>query len=168
MPRKRACSLFCSSSFSSRGVMKKTSAISLLLFVFLSFVPAYAHHLAVVVAKDTSVDGITSTNLAKIFKAETRKWPDGKNVVVVLHRDSLTQLETLERLNKMTETELRSLLAAHKDSIFLVDTDVDLLKIVQTTPGAIGLVDVRAINDKVKVVKVDGKLPLEDGYLPHH
>jgi len=38
---------------------------------------------------------------------------------------------------------------------------------VQTVPGAIGLVDVRSINDKVKVLKVDGKLPLENGYLPH-
>jgi len=148
--------------------MKRTGAISVLLFVLLSFIPSYAHHLAVVVAKDNDVDGITSANLSKIFKAEIKKWPDGKNVIVVLHRDSITQLQTLERLNKMSEAELRSLLAAHKDSIFLVDTDVDLLKIVQTTPGAIGLVDVHNINDKVKVVKVDGKLPLEDGYLPHH
>lgn len=148
--------------------MKKTSAISLLLFVFLSFVPAYGHHLAVVMAKDTNVDGITSTNLAKIFKAETKKWPDGKNVVVVLHKDSLTQMETLERLSKLSEADLRAIIAAHKDSILLADTDVDLLKMVQTIPGAIGLVDVRSINDKVKVVKVDGKLPLEDGYLPHH
>src|SRR5215510_9315445 len=104
----------------------------------------------------------------KELRLQTRQWPDSKNIIVVLHRDSITQLETLERLNKMSEAELRSLLAAHKDSIFLVDTDVDLLKIVQTTPGAIGLVDVHNINDKVKVVKVDGKLPLEDGYLPHH
>jgi len=148
--------------------MKRFSTISVLLFVLVSFVPSYAHHLAVVVAKDNDVDGITSANLAKIFKTETKKWPDGKSVVVVLHRDSITQLETLERLNKMSESEVRSLLAAHKDSIFLVDSDVDLLKLVQSTPGAIGLVDVRAINDKVKVVKVDGKLPLEDGYLPHH
>jgi len=28
-------------------------------------------------------------------------------------------------------------------------------------------VDVRSINDHVKVVKVDGKLPMESGYLPH-
>jgi len=148
--------------------MKRFSAISVFLFVVLSFVPSYAHHLAVVVAKDNDVDGITTTNLAKIFKAETKKWPDGKNVVVILHRDSLAQMEILARLNKMSQDELRTFIAAHKDSIFLVDSNVDLLKLVQTTPGAIGLVDVRAINDHVKVVKVDGKLPLEDGYLPHH
>jgi len=31
----------------------------------------------------------------------------------------------------------------------------------------VGLVDVRSINDQVNVVRVDGKLPMEDGYLPH-
>ena len=148
--------------------MKRSSTISVLLFLLLSFVPSYAHHLAVVVAKGTDIDGMTTANLAKIFTAETKRWPDGKAVVVVLHRQSVAQQEILERLGKMTGTELNACFAAHKDSILLVDSDAELLKLVQTTPGAIGLVDVRSINDKVKVVKVDGKLPLEDGYLPHH
>lgn len=148
--------------------MKRSGSISIFLFVLLSFVPSYAHHLAVVVAKGAEVDGITSANLAKILTAETKRWPDGKAVVVVLHRTSVAQQEILERLGKMTGTELNACFSAHKDSILLVDTDAELLKLVQTTPGAIGLVDVRSINDKVKVVKVDGKLPLEEGYLPHH
>lgn len=149
--------------------MKKSGSISIFLFLLLSFVPAYAHHLAVVVAKGAEVDGMTSANLAKILTAETKRWPDGKAVVVVLHRQSVAQEEILERLGKMTGTEVTACFAAHKDSIVLVDSDAELLKLVQTTPGAIGLVDVRSINnDKVKVVKVDGKLPLEDGYLPHH
>lgn len=148
--------------------MKKSSAISVLLFLVVAFVPCYAHHLAVVVAKDNGVDSISSTSLAKMFKGETRKWPDGKSIVVVLQKDSPSQMETLERLNKMSGSDLKALIAAHKDSIFLADTTVDVLKMVQTIPGAIGLVDVHSINDKVKVVKVDGKLPLEEGYLPHH
>ena len=148
--------------------MKKSGAISVLLFVILAFAPCYAHHLAVVVAKDSSVESITSANLVKMFKAETKKWPDGKNVILVLHKDSPGQMATLERLNKMSESDLKALLAAHKDSVVLAETDADLLKMVQTTPGAIGLVDVHSINDKVKVLKVDGKLPLEEGYLPHH
>jgi ABC-type phosphate transport system substrate-binding protein len=148
--------------------MKKSSAIGVLLFMLVAFVPCYAHHLAVVVAKDNQIESVTSANLAKLFKAETRKWPDGKSVVLVLHRDSATQMETLERLEKVTASDLKAFLASHSDSVHLADTDVDLLKFVETVPGAIGLVDVRSINDKVKVLKVDGKLPLEDGYLPHH
>lgn len=148
--------------------MKRSSSISVLLFLLLSFVPAYAHHVAVVVAKGNDVEGITTSSLAKFFTAETKRWPDGKSVVVILHRQSVAQMEILERLSKISSSDLQTFLSAHKDSIVLVDSDLELLKLVQTTPGAIGLVDVRSINDKVKVVKVDGKLPLEDGYLPHH
>src|SRR5215471_12883142 len=108
--------------------MKRSGAISVLLFIVCTFIPSYAHHLAVVVAKDNGMDEITSSNLAKMFKAETRKWPDGKNVVVILRRDSVAQMQTLERLDKMTEADLKAFLAAHKDSVFLADTDVDLLK----------------------------------------
>lgn len=148
--------------------MKRSGSLCVFLFVLLSFVPSYAHHLAVVVGKGNDVDGMTSANLARILTAENRRWPDGKNVIIILHRQSVVQMEILCRLGKMSETELQAFLAAHKDSIFLVDSDPELLNLVQRTPGAIGLVDVRSINDKVKVVKVDGKLPLEDGYLPHH
>jgi ABC-type phosphate transport system substrate-binding protein len=73
----------------------------------------------------------------------------------------------LERLNKMTADELKALIAAHKDSIVMADSDADVLKIVQTTPGAIGLVDVRSVDNTINVVRVDGKLPMESGYLPH-
>lgn len=148
--------------------MKRSGSLCVFLFVLLSFVPSYAHHLAVVVGKGNDVDGMTSANLARILTAENRRWPDGKNVIIILHRQSAVQMEILRRLGKMSGTELETFLAAHKDSIFLVDSDPELLNLVQRTPGAIGLVDVRSINDKVKVVKVDGKLPLEDGYLPHH
>ena len=73
---------------------------------------------------------------------------------------------TLRKLNNMTEAELKARLGAHKDSVILVDSDSDVLDTVDSTPGAIGLVEVRAVNGQVKVVKVDGKLPLELGYLP--
>jgi hypothetical protein len=48
-----------------------------------------------------------------------------------------------------------------------VDSDQDVLALVESTPGAVGLVDVRSVTDRVKIVHVDGKLPMEDGYLPH-
>jgi hypothetical protein len=28
-------------------------------------------------------------------------------------------------------------------------------------------VEVRSMNDRVNIVRVDGKMPMEDGYLPH-
>lgn len=39
--------------------------------------------------------------------------------------------------------------------------------VVESNLGAIGLVEVHSIDDQVNVLRVDGKLPLEGGYLPH-
>src|SRR5579871_4435846 len=52
-------------------------------------------------------------------------------------------------------------------AIMVVDSDEDLVNKVASLPGAVGVVDVYAINSSVAVVRVAGKLPLEPGYLLH-
>ena len=144
---------------------QRLAALPVFLTMFLT--PCFAHHMAVVVNKDNNVGNLTAVHLSKIFRSETKKWPDGKVVVLVLHRNSDGETETLERLNKMSDAEWKALIAAHKDSIQITDSDADVLKIVQSTPGAVGLVDVRSVDNTVTVIRVDGKLPMEAGYLPH-
>jgi ABC-type phosphate transport system substrate-binding protein len=139
----------------------------LFAFMMFSLLPCFAHHIAVVVNKDNGLGEVSSAHLAKILRLEVKKWHDGKDVILVLHKNSGGEMTTLERLNKMSSNELKSFLAAHQGSITTVDSDEDVLKVVETMPGAVGLVDVRSINDQVNVVRVDGKLPMEDGYLPH-
>ena len=46
----------------------------------------------------------------------------------------------------------------------IVDSDEELLKAVEVTPGAVGVVDVYSINSAVKVLRIDGKLPFDVGY----
>jgi ABC-type phosphate transport system substrate-binding protein len=123
--------------------------------------------MAVVVNKDNAVQNVTSAHLAKIFKGDMKKWADGTNVVLVLHNGSPDEMSTLERLNKLSMPEVKAFIAAHKDSVRLVETDADVIETVATIPGAIGFVEGRSITDRVAVVKVDGKLPMEAGYLPH-
>ena len=147
--------------------MKFSRICCLFGFVMFSLLPCFAHHMAVVVNKDNSIGDVNSAHLAKIIRLEVKKWHDGKDVILVLHKDSAGEMSTLERLSKMSASELKSFIAAHQGSITTVDSDEDVLKVVETTPGAVGLVDVRSINDQVNVVRVDGKLPMEDGYLPH-
>jgi ABC-type phosphate transport system substrate-binding protein len=136
-------------------------------FLLFCLTPCFAHHIAVVVNKDNGVANVTSAHLAKIVRGEVKKWPDGKNIVIVLHKDSAGETETLEHLNKMSDAEWKTFLAAHKDSIVFVDTDAEVIKLVQGEEGAIGMIDVHSIDNSVNVVHVDGKLPMEFGYLPH-
>jgi hypothetical protein len=67
----------------------------------------------------------------------------------------------------MSDSDLQSLLATHKNSIKMAATDAGVIDLVESTPGAVGLVEVNSINGSINVVKVDGKLPTEAGYLPH-
>ena len=123
--------------------------------------------MAVVVDNSNPNAAITSAHLSRIFKLELRKWPGGKEVVVVLHKNSNGELIALERLGKMSPGELSSVVDSHKADIKFVDSDAEVLRAVESTPGAVGLVDFRSVDGHVKVVKVDGKFPSEAGYLPH-
>ncbi|HTW56759.1 MAG TPA: substrate-binding domain-containing protein [Terriglobales bacterium] len=147
--------------------MRIRSAVYACAFLFASLSPCFAHHMAVVVNKDNTIENVSSAHLGRLLRAEVKKWPDGRNVVLVLHKDSEGETETLERLNKMSASEWRAFLAAHKEEIVFVDSDADVIKLVQAEPGAIGLIDVRSIDNSINVVHVDGKLPMEFGYLPH-
>lgn len=46
----------------------------------------------------------------------------------------------------------------------IVENDEDLLRTVEATAGAVGIIDVYSINSSVKVLRLDGKLPFDLGY----
>lgn len=137
------------------------------LFVLLAVAPAFAHHMAVVMGKESHVSALSSAELSKIFRAEVRKWPDGKPIALVLHRSSPGEAITLERLHRMSAGEWQAWMAEHKPMIQFVSSDEEVLSYVERVPGSIGLVDVRSVNSRVSIIRIDGKLPMEAGYLPH-
>jgi hypothetical protein len=67
----------------------------------------------------------------------------------------------------MSAADWKAFVAAHREGIVFVDSDADVLRTVQSEPGAVGLIEVHSIDNRVNVVHVDGKLPMEFGYLPH-
>jgi len=143
------------------------SFCSVVLLALASTVPCFAHHMAVVVSKQNAVSNMPAAHLGKIFRAEVKKWPDGKVITLVLHRDSAGETLTLQHLNKMTPQQWHAWVAEHKDTVKILDSDDEVLTYVESTPGAIGLVDVRTVTNRVNIVRVDGKVPMEEGYLPH-
>jgi hypothetical protein len=73
----------------------------------------------------------------------------------------------VQKLFNMTPADLKAALPKINETrtvISIVDSDADLLRTVGATPGAVGIVDVYAINSSVKVIRVDGKLPFDVGY----
>ena len=71
------------------------------------------------------------------------------------------------KLFQMPPNEVKSAIAKLNETravVRIVDSDEELLRTVEATPGAVGVLDVYAINSTVKVLRVDGKLPFDVGY----
>jgi len=126
-----------------------------------------AKTLAVIVDKSNTLAGITAADLSKVFKFDSRKWPDGRDVVLVLPGPATPEMQILvEKLYHMPPGEVKNLVASHKN-VVIANSEEQMLKSVETIPGAVGLVDVYDITSRVNILRIDGKLPLEQGYLLH-
>jgi hypothetical protein len=145
-----------------RGVLR---TVTLALLGVCLAATSQAKQLAVIVDKTNNLAGMSAGDLSKLFKFDNRKWPDGRNVVLVLRDPSTPEMKTaLEKLYHMQLEELKTLLSSHRNGVVIVKSEEELLKAVESIPGAVGLVDVYSITSRVRVLKVDGKLPLEQGY----
>jgi ABC-type phosphate transport system substrate-binding protein len=135
---------------------------------------AAARDLAVVSNKTNGLSAIALPELIKISKGQTGHWPDGRSVTFIMRAPANPEMRVfLEKVYELPESQIKDLVmtANHgrvgHPAIMIVDSDEDLVNKVASLPGAIGVVDVYAINSSVSVVKVAGKLPLEPGYLLH-
>ena len=135
---------------------------------------AAARDLALVSNKANAMNTITLPDLVKVCKAQTNRWPDGRPVTFIMRAPSAPEMRMLlEKVFDLPEGQVKDLITAanhgrmNHPAILVVDSDEDLVNKVASIPGAIGVVDVYAINSSVSVVKLGGKLPLEPGYLLH-
>jgi hypothetical protein len=148
--------------------------VSASLFLVVSASLAAARDLAVVSNKANSLTTISLPDLVKVCKAQTNRWPDGKSVTLIMRAPSAPEMKLfLEKIYELPEAQVKDLIATanhgrnNHPAIMIVESDEDLVNKVASIPGAVGIVDVYAINSSVSVVKLAGKLPLEPGYLLH-
>jgi hypothetical protein len=130
-------------------------------------VPA-SKNMAVVASAGSKLADVPLTELVKYCKGSAKAWPDGRNFVIVLKNPDLPEMRVaLQKLFGGGAAEARLAIAKlneTRQAAVIVDSDDDLLRTVDTTPGAVGIVDVYSINSSVKVLRVDGKLPFDVGY----
>jgi hypothetical protein len=147
---------------------------SIVLFVAASVPWAAARDLAVVSNKANSLNVIALSDLVKICKAQTDRWPDGKPITFIMRAPANPEMRVLlEKVYELPELQVQELIASanhgrtNHPAILVANSDEDLVNKVASIPGAVGVVDVYAINSSVAVVRIAGKLPLEPGYLLH-
>ena len=154
--------------------MHHRPVLTIVLFLAVSASLATARDLAVVSNKANAVSAMTVPDLVKVCKGQTSRWPDAKPVTFIMRAPSVPEMKLfLEKVYELPESQVKDLISSanhgrtNHPAIIVADSDEDLVNKVASIPGAVGVVDVYAINSSVAVVKVAGKLPLEPGYLLH-
>lgn len=147
-------------------ILVATMAVGM-LFAALPVSPA-VKNVAVVMSAGTKIDDVQLSELTKLCKGVQKTWIEGKSFTLVMTDPAGPDMHAaVQKLFNMTAVDLKTALPKLNESrtiVKIVDSDADLLRTVGGTPGAVGIVDVYAINSSVKVIRVDGKLPFDVGY----
>jgi len=154
--------------------LRRRSLFAFVAILLVGSVLSAARDLALISNKANHVETMAVADLVKICKGQTNHWPDGKPVSFVTRDPGSPEMRlVLEKIYGMSKEEVTALIATanhnrvNHPAVVVVESDDALVKKVESTPGAVGLVDVYAITGGVTVVKLGGKLPLEPGYLLH-
>lgn len=125
-----------------------------------------ARQLAIVTDTSNTTTNLTASDLVKMFNAHTRTWPDGRPITIVLRDPSSADMQVvLRKLFGMSQEQAHAFIQAHKSAIMVADSDDAVIHFVASTRGAVGVVDLYSLTKDVNVLKIDGKLPVEQGYL---
>jgi phosphate transport system substrate-binding protein len=140
--------------------------LGVLVFVGVLSLAAQAKQLAIVSDTSNTTSNISVADLIKIFNGHSKTWPDGKAIKIVMRDPSSADMQlVLRKLFNLTAEQARTYIQVHRDAIVIADSDDAVLHFVASSPGALGVVDLYSLTKDVNVVKIDGKLPVEQGYL---
>ena len=125
-------------------------------------------NMAVVASAGSKLQDVPLAELAKLCKGAQKTWADGRNFTLVMRDPESPELRVaVQKLFGMSPSEVKSAIAKLNETravVRIVESDEELLRTVEATPGAVGILDVYAINSTVKVLRIDGKLPFDVGY----
>ena len=125
-------------------------------------------NMAVVASAGSKLQDVPLAELAKLCKGTQKTWADGKSFTLVMKDPESADMHVaVQKLFGVPGSEVKSAIAKLNETravVRIVESDDDLLRTVEATPGAVGILDVYAINSTVKVLRVDGKLPFDVGY----
>jgi len=126
---------------------------------------------AIVVHDGTSIDDVSLTQLRRIFLAEQQFWPDRSRITLLVRAPGAYEREfVLERIYQMSENQFRKYWIAKMfrsevpSGPRIVFSNNMAVELVMAIPGSITFMNASEISDTVKVVRVEGLLPDDDGY----
>lgn len=127
---------------------------------------AQADPIVLIVSKNNPVESLTTKDLARIYSGEVTEWSSGESITAI---------------NRPIESDIRRrfyrivLNASPAQKFFQsgtpipfetvrVDSESSITRFVARLGNAIAYCSLSAVDSSVKVLKIDGKLPQEEGY----
>jgi ABC-type phosphate transport system substrate-binding protein len=133
--------------------------------------PAFQEDLAIIVNKTNPIEAMTLAELRDVFLAERSRWPNGRKVTITMldignpERDVV--LRTIYRMREadFNRNFLRARFAGETtEEPKLLASPTNMVRFVFNAPGAIGYVRASSLDGSVKVLRIDGRAPGEQGY----
>lgn len=150
--------------------MRNRVLIFSLLLVAAVATAAYATEFAVIVNPSNPVRAMTLGEFGKILKGKSPMWPTGHNVAIVLRDPGSPGMKfVIEKVMGVGPEDGEKLLSDTSrrgpSPVTFAQSDAEIVKIVESNPSAIGVVDVYNISGGVKVIRIDDKQPFDPGYV---
>ena len=127
--------------------------------------------LAIVVNLSNPVENMSTDELRKLFLGRKTHWPNGRRIAVaMLDFQYPERRSALRQIYHMDESAYESyfMKATFRGEVFVAPkilASPELMrKFVFNAPGGIGYLRTSDLDDTVKVVKIDGRLPDDKNY----
>ncbi len=128
-------------------------------------------NLAIIVNKANPVDDLSLRDLRKVFLGERSHWPNGRRITLVMMESDQPERKALIReVCQMSESDFRRhfLHGLFTGEVFVspktLASPVGVRKFVFNVPGAIGYVRATDVDDSIKVLRINGRLPFDREY----
>lgn len=127
--------------------------------------------IAIVVHEGTGIENLTLEQLRSIFLADQQFWSDRTRITLLVRAPQSDERDfVLNRIYQMTEPQFRQYWIAKMfrsevprgpKIVFSTNMTVEL---VVAIPGSISFMRADEVPNNVHVVRIDGKLPSDEGY----
>jgi ABC-type phosphate transport system substrate-binding protein len=127
--------------------------------------------IAVVVRSDSPVDDLTLPQTRKLLLGEQQFWNSNLRVTLLLRAPAAREREVvLKVIYRMNEPEFRQywiskmFRAESTSGPKVVYSNEMATELVSALPGSVAFVDASQVPKGLKILKIDGKLPGQEGY----
>lgn len=143
--------------------------------IWLQSASAVAGEVAVIVNKANPTEEVSLEELGKIFRRDKKFWNNGRPIYLLLQETGSWEKQlVLRAVYRMNDETLKQFWLG---KIFrgdipsfppTLESNRAVLRFVSQVPAAVGFIDALAADDTVRVLRINGKRPDEQGYPLQH